>query len=266
MAVSKMQTKLVEKPWGRTNIDGIPESINARIGELWFELGNGPRLPLLVKYIFTSENLSIQVHPDDDQGQAAGYIGGKEECWYVLDAQDGARLGIGTTRPLHGDELRAAALDGSLGELIDWRPISAGDFYFIPAGTVHAIGADVALLEVQQNVDVTYRLFDYGRPRELHLDEGVAVSRAKPYDLPAVNYQLGCEAVLMDGQPFSMELRRLKTGEAQRLECAGNLWFIPISGQGTLDDSGWNARECWLIDGPTTLTALTDTHYAVAWL
>src|SRR3546814_12109156 len=85
------------------------------------------------------------------------------------------------TRRLSGEELRAAALDGSIEQLMDWKDVKAGDFFFIPAGTVHAIGAGLKLVEVQQNVDVTYRLYDYGRPRELHLEDGMVASKAEPY-------------------------------------------------------------------------------------
>ncbi|PEQ10193.1 mannose-6-phosphate isomerase, partial [Novosphingobium sp. PC22D] len=156
----------VEKPWGR---DVLPAPFSApagkRIGEIWFE--PPPELPqLLVKYIFTSEALSVQVHPSDAETMAAG-LGrqGKEECWLILAAEPGARLGIGFREPLDGAAMRKAALDGSIEHLMDWHSVRPGDFFHIPAGTVHAIGAGVSLIEVQQNSDITYRLYDYGRPR-----------------------------------------------------------------------------------------------------
>ena len=144
-----------------------------RIGEVWFT--GGGDLPLLAKYIFTSERLSIQVHPNDQQARARGLASGKTECWYILDAEPDATIGLGLTREVSPEELRAAALDGSIEQLIDWRPVKAGDFILVPPGTIHAIGAGISLLEFQQNADVTYRLYDYGRPRELHLDDSVAV-------------------------------------------------------------------------------------------
>lgn len=176
----------VEKPWGR---DRLPAPFSARtdggdgrrIGELWFE--PPAALPqLLVKYIFTSEKLSVQVHPSDRQAMAAG-LGrqGKEECWLILHAEPGAMLGIGFRKVLDGEAIRAAALDGSIEALMQWHPVRAGDFFYIPAGTVHAIGAGISLIEVQQHSDVTYRLYDYGRPRKLHLDQGVAVAAGIPY-------------------------------------------------------------------------------------
>jgi mannose-6-phosphate isomerase len=133
-----------------------------------------PELPsLLVKYIFTSEKLSVQVHPSDAQAAAMGESdGGKEECWLVIDAEPGATLGVGFRETVDAETLRAAALDGSIEDMLVWHPVQAGDFFYIPAGTVHAIGAGVSLIEIQQNSDITYRLYDYGRPRELHLDRG----------------------------------------------------------------------------------------------
>jgi mannose-6-phosphate isomerase len=158
MTAIRLTTKYVEKPWGRTDLPAIfPNPDGRRIGEIWFDGPEGQHPPLLVKYIFTSEKLSIQVHPNDAEARERGLPGGKEECWYILDAEPGATLGIGLKRPLNAEELRAAALDGSIEALMDWKPVKPGDFFFIPAGTVHAIGAGITLVEAQQNVDVTYR-------------------------------------------------------------------------------------------------------------
>lgn len=144
-----------------------------RIGEIWFE--PPPELSaLLVKYLFTSDKLSVQVHPPG--------AGGKEECWLVIDAEPDAVLGVGFRKRLSPAQMRAAALDGSIEHLLDWHPVSAGDFIYLPAGTVHAIGGGLSLIEVQQNSDVTYRFYDYGRPRDLHLDEAVAVAHGAPHD------------------------------------------------------------------------------------
>ena len=172
-----LPTRMVEKPWGR---DVLPAPFTAppgqRIGEVWFE--PPASLPeLLIKYIFTSEKLSVQVHPSD--AQLPGH--GKEECWLVIAAEPGAALGVGFREPIGAKAMRAAALDGSIEQLLEWYPVSAGDFFYIPAGTVHAIGAGVSLIEVQQTSEVTYRLYDYGRPRELHLDQGIAVASGAPH-------------------------------------------------------------------------------------
>ena len=179
---ASLPTRQIEKVWGRERLPApfiTPEG--RRIGEIWFE-PPAALDSLLIKYLFTSEKLSVQVHPDDRQARALGegqY--GKEECWLVIDAEPGATLGIGFDAPLSSAEMRTAALDGSIERLMTWHPVEAGDFFYIPAGTVHAIGPGVSLIEVQQNCDITYRLFDYGRPRELHLDRAVEVARGEPY-------------------------------------------------------------------------------------
>src|SRR5947199_2014141 len=176
----KLATRQVEKPWGRTALPPPFGDIGGRrIGEIWFE-GPGD-LPLLAKYIFTSEKLSVQVHPDDEAARERGLRRGKSECWYIIDAEPGAVLGLGLKEEISREALRAAAHEGSIEALMDWVPVAAGDFHFVPAGTVHAIGAGIALLEFQQASDVTYRLYDYGRPRALHLDDAVAVAHCGPY-------------------------------------------------------------------------------------
>jgi len=173
-----LPTREVDKPWGS---DALPAPfhtpVGRRVGEIWFE--PPPELPqLLVKYIFTCEKLSVQVHPSD--AQLPGH--GKEECWLVIDAEPDAALGIGFREPLGREEMREAAIHGHIEHLLEWHSVRPGDFFYIPANTVHAIGAGVSLIEVQQNSDVTYRLYDYGRPRELHLDAAVAVALGERYD------------------------------------------------------------------------------------
>lgn len=190
--------KIVEKPWGRTELPA-PFSAPAgkRIGEIWFEPPPGFD-QLLAKYIFTSDKLSVQVHPPGAEG--------KEECWLILDAEPGAVVGIGFHKELSPEEMRAAALDGSIEQLLVWHPATAGDFFYIPAGTVHAIGAGISLAEIQQNNDVTYRFYDYGRPRELHLDEATAVARGAPHD-PALRRKVPAtgQVSLVQGPFFRLD-------------------------------------------------------------
>lgn len=181
--MSILPIREVAKPWGK---DVLPAPFTApsgeKIGEIWFE--PPADLPsVLVKYIFTSEKLSVQVHPSDDQAYDLGETDrGKEECWLVIDAEPGATLGVGFQKAIGAEAMRPAALDGSIEGLMTWHPVRAGDFFYIPAGTVHAIGAGVSLIEIQQASDITYRLYDYGRPRELHLDRGIAVARGEAHD------------------------------------------------------------------------------------
>jgi mannose-6-phosphate isomerase len=260
MTITRLGAHAVEKPWGRTD---IPDSIFAgdgrRIGEIWFSSAGSRATPLLVKYIFTSEKLSVQVHPDDDQAHQKGLAGGKSECWYVLDAEPDARLGIGLTRALTAQELRAAALDGSIEGLMDWKPVQAGSFYYIPAGTIHAIGGGITLVEVQQNNDVTYRLYDYGRPRELHVDDAVAVASVAPYPFPDRVVPLTAEDRLVAGlgPPFILDMVQIRAGTDRRIE-GEMLWFIPLTGSGTINGEPWRQGECWLIEQGALVMAQGD--------
>jgi mannose-6-phosphate isomerase len=245
----KLHREYVEKPWGRTE---LPPMFDAppgkRIGEVWFT--GSEVLPLLVKYIFTGERLSIQVHPDDQQARQRGLPQGKNECWYILDAEPDAALGLGLKRELSPDALRTAALDGSLEELIDWRPVRPGDFFYVPAGTIHAIGAGISLLEFQQNADVTYRLYDYGRPRELHLDHAVAVARREPYpDDLAQHVSADEERILVDGPQFVLiQTRSDAFADRQR-------WIIPLRDQVESDGEVAVAGECLLLNPGEALTS-----------
>jgi mannose-6-phosphate isomerase len=139
----------------------------------------GGEFPLLVKLLFPNEKLSVQVHPDDAQAQAFGEVRGKTECWYVLEAEPGAAVALGLKDGAGREQVAAAIADGTMESLMEWVPVEVGDMLFVDAGTVHAIGPGVVLLETQQTSDVTYRLYDYGRPRELHLEKGLAVMKAK---------------------------------------------------------------------------------------
>lgn len=251
--MQKLEPRYVEKPWGRTNLPPIFAAAGEgrQIGEVWFESADGRDLPLLVKYIFTSERLSIQVHPNDMQAMGKGLVRGKEEIWYILDCEPGATLGIGLTAPMTPDQFRAAAQDGSLEQWIDWKPVKPGDCYFIPAGTVHAIGAGITLVEIQQNADVTYRLYDYGRPRELHLDDGVAVSRLSSYDCALRQAPLGSETRLISDSeaPFSLDLVHWTTDQTVSLPAGQLLWFTPLNGAGTANGLAWEKGDCLLLEG-----------------
>ena len=238
----KLSRHYVEKPWGRSRLPPMFDAPQGRrIGEVWF--GDDQNLPLLAKYIFTSERLSIQVHPDDEQASARGLPRGKSECWCILDADADAALGLGLKRNLSAEELRSAALDGSIEELLDWRPVTAGDFFFVPAGTIHAIGGGIALLEFQQNADVTYRLYDYGRPRELHLEDGVAVAHRGAYDQSLVQHLSDeDERVLVDGPHFILIHTKTDTFPDRRR------WVLPLAGEVRSGGDAARAGECLLLE------------------
>jgi len=227
MALTRLVPRMVEKPWGRTDLPAQFGTAAAPVGEIWFEHPGEP-LRLLVKWLLTSDRLSVQVHPSDAQAAAAGLSGGKEECWVVVAADPGACLGIGTTCALGPDELRAAAMSGEIAALLDWKPVAAGDWFHIPPGTVHAIGAGVTLIEVQQSADVTYRLFDYGRPRALHIEAGVAVSRAEPYRDPRHGRLADTSrpVLLSRSPPFTL----YHGGSVLDGLPAGEIWLVPTAG------------------------------------
>ncbi len=240
-----LPVRMVEKVWG---CQLLPPPFVApgglRIGEIWFE--PPAALPeLLVKYIFASEKLSVQVHPCDAQTQDAG-LGrqGKEECWLVIAAEPGAKLGIGFDAPLSGEAMRAAALDGSIESLMTWHAVAPGDFFYIPANTVHAIGAGVSVIEIQQNSDITYRLFDYGRlengkPRQLHLDESIAVAKGEVYDRTRWFKRVPDEGAvtLVDGPLFRLDrVAGAVLPEVAARYAGGPLMVVPLRGDVRLGD------------------------------
>lgn len=240
-----LPVRMVERPWGRRVLPApFTAPHEAGIGEVWFE-PPGDLSQLLVKYIFTSEALSVQVHPSD--AQLAGQ--GKEECWLVIDAEPGARLGIGFREAITSDAMRAAALNGSIESLLEWHPAQAGDFFHIPPGTVHAIGPGISLIEVQQNSDVTYRLYDYGRPRDLHLDEGMEVACGERY--AARNHSrvpAGGSLTLIEGARFRLD--RVEGGASMADSALASrygdrpLLVIPLCGTARVAGEGVAVGQC----------------------
>ena len=143
--------------------------------------------PVLTKFIDAKDNLSVQVHPSDAYALENEGQFGKTEMWYVVDAEEGAGLYMGLERECGKDEFAAAVADGSVESLLSFKKVRQGDVYFIPSGTIHAIGAGVVIFEIQQNSTLTYRLYDYmrrdkdGNLRELHVDKAMKVSLLEPY-------------------------------------------------------------------------------------
>ena len=137
------------------------------------------RFPLLIKFLFPREKLSVQVHPDDEFARRAGEPCGKTECWYVLAAEKGAQVALGLEPGTTRDQLRKAIEETRAEALLNWFDIHPGEMIYAEAGTVHAIGPGSILVETQQNSDTTYRLYDYGRPRPLHVEQGLAVTKER---------------------------------------------------------------------------------------
>lgn len=233
MAARRLTEQYLDKVWGSPFSEPwFPQDVpGGKLGEVWFT--GDPRPPLLIKFIFTTEALSIQSHP--------GGANGKTEMWHILRADPGSVIGAGLKREMGEAEFRSACLDGSIVDDVIWWPAKAGQTYFIPAGTVHAIGAGIALCEIQQYSDTTYRLFDYGRGRELHLDEGIAVSRRAPHPGPS-SLPVSCEY-------FTTE--RLTVDGAATVD--GGMVVI-LDGEGAIDGVECRLGQAWCVDGAATLT------------
>jgi mannose-6-phosphate isomerase len=244
MAIEHAYALAVHKPWGvadlrpwsRTDHDG-----GGLIGEIWYERpGNGPSRPsLLLKLLFTSQPLSIQVHPDDTYALSIGLTCGKTEAWYILSAAPGARIALGLTDRLAPQQLREATNDGTVAGLVAWRPALAGDVVPVPAGTIHAIGAGLVIAEIQQRSDATFRMFDFGRGRELHIADALAVADAGPADAGLKPKWLTDERTLLVSDPhFVLERVDLAPGAAVRLQAERETWLLVVGGSaraGTFD-------------------------------
>ena len=268
MAAICLQTRRIEKLWGRRTLwpgfsdvaaDGAP------IGEIWFEDPRGGEPELLVKYLFTSEKLSVQVHPDDAAARAAGFPRGKDEAWVVLAADPHATIGIGMREVMSSEALRSAAIDGSIEDALCWRAVKAGDTFYSPAGTVHAIGAGLTLVEIQQNVDLTYRLYDYGRPRALHLDAGIAVSDPVPYVTTFRPETLSAgRQIVADGPAFVLEHWQ-RGGEGRIAGGARPLWLVPLKGHGQIDGQPFAPGAVWQVEGEADLVLDRQSEVLVAY-
>lgn len=229
--LTRLETIVVDKPWGRTDIPhAFGDFGERRVGEIWFSHPAGADAPIMVKFLFTSERLSIQVHPDDAAAKAAGFPRGKEECWLILEASADAELGVGLNCETTHAGIRDAALDGSIVDLMDWRASKANDFVYNRAGTIHAIGGGLTVVEVQQNVDCTYRLYDYGRPRELHLDEGIRVAIPGPvHDPRDTVVDPHANLMLVSGPHFFLAQLAGPVDPALLALAIGDVTFVPLS-------------------------------------
>jgi mannose-6-phosphate isomerase len=207
-----MMPEFHERVWGTRDLAPIYSRIVGKepVGEAWLtgeqcRVANGPfsgttlaelcqrfgrelvgetapepnRFPLLVKFLFPKEKLSVQVHPDDEGARAMGLPNGKTECWYVARSIAGAQVGLGL-KPGTTREQFARAIEAKHAEdLMNWIDVKTGDMIYVDAGTVHAIAPGSILVEAQQNSDTTFRLYDYGRPRQLHVEQGMRAVREK---------------------------------------------------------------------------------------
>lgn len=235
MTIEQAIAHSLSKPWGV--VDPRPWSSAGRddhaIGEIWYERsGSAAVAPaLLLKLLFTSQPLSIQVHPGDAYAQSIGLPNGKTEAWHVLSAAAEAKVALGLKRRLTPQEMRNATDDGSISDLVVWQQVHAGDTIFVPAGTIHAIGAGLVIAEIQQRSDATFRLFDHGRGRELHIDNAMAVADAGPAALQVAPSRLGDgRTLLVSNDLFTFEKIDLAPNSAWSLEAEQETWLLVVSG------------------------------------
>src|SRR5215470_5032972 len=207
-----MQPGFDPRPWGTHDLSPIypNHKFAEKIGEAWLsgddcKVANGPfsgktlaqlseqyqrelvgeaardakRFPLLLKFLFPHEKLSVQVHPDDAQALRVGQPWGKTECWYVAHAKPGAQIALGLKTGVTPAQLEEAIHQKRAEEVLNWINVYAGDMIYVAGGTVHTLGPGSIIVETQQQSDTTYRLYDYGRPRELHLKDGLRVIKEK---------------------------------------------------------------------------------------
>lgn len=235
------------------------------LGEIWFQRDGDSEDALLVKYLFTSERLSVQVHPDDDAATAAGHDRGKDEAWLILDAEPSAEIAIGLKERLSAEALKASALDGSIVDRLDWREVAQGDAFYSPAGTLHAIGAGLTLIEVQQNTDITYRFFDYGRDRELHLDEAVAAADTESSPDRSTEWLLGNgRSLLVQGAKFTVERWRAGRGRL-RASKEAPLWLINLSGRTQANGQLLDECSVWIAEAEVDLQIDAGAELLVAY-
>jgi mannose-6-phosphate isomerase len=172
--------------------------------------------PLLIKVIFAREKLSVQVHPDDRLAQKYGEHNGKTECWYAIAAESDAKVALGLKPGVTMETVRMGIANETLEQSLNVVPIHAGDMVFVDAGTVHAIWPGSVLLETQQYSDVTYRMYDYGRGRELHIDKSIEATRVETDAGKIAPRTLSDRTILVEGQYFAVEKIPIEVSRSSR--------------------------------------------------
>ena len=235
MAIELARASVKPKPWGILDLRPWSNASHdgGAIGEIWYERPGeaGADSSLLLKLLFTNQPLSIQVHPDDAFAHSIGLPNGKTEAWYVLSAPPDAKIARGLTQHLTPQQLRAAIGDGSIADLVVWRAVSSDDVIFIPAGTIHAIGAGLVMAEIQQRSDATFRMFDFGRNRELHVENAITVADAGPAKSSVQKRRLTEErTLLVCNSHFVFERIDLAPNSAWCLDADRETWILVIGG------------------------------------
>lgn len=238
----RLAPTFIAKPWGRK--DGLPGPDDAQpLGEIVYEANC---LGLVIKWLQTSEALSLLVHP--------GGARRKHEWWQVIEARPGAYIDLGLKEAVTSDRLAAAARDGSLANLMNRIAPAPGAGFYVEAGTIHALGPELTVLQIQDASDVTDCLFDDGRPRELHLGQGLDDALLEPTPL---------RPLPGEDAPFAVTPIVLGPGE-KVVVMPERACLAVISGEGEVAGHGFLANECWLVRGPVALTARTQSTFVLA--
>jgi len=259
-----------ERPWGVRDLRPVyTRIVKEPIGESWLTWGdsciaNGPlagrtlgeiarqcrrelvgsaavfedRFPLLVKFLFSAEKLSVQVHPDDAGARRVGQPYGKTECWYVLDARPGAQVAVGLKPRTTLAEFEASIYENRAEEFLNWIEVHAGDMLYLAAGTVHTIGGGMVLVETQQSSDITYRLYDYGRPRELHIKDGIAAVKLDSRAGKVVRREGDDPNLLVQSAFFQVEKRKLSGVLEATVSPKSPHIIVAIDGAGVVESAG----------------------------
>ncbi len=267
MTIERARKHTVLKPWGAADVRPWATPVpGGAVGEIWYERSDlAERLPrlsladaqseaqqpaLLLKMLFTSKPLSIQIHPDDTFAKRLGLANGKSEAWYIVAAKPGAQVTTRLKRTLSPDELRRSVQDGSIGALMDWRDVTAGDVVYVPAGTIHAIGPGLVIAEIQQRSDATFRLFDYGSDRELHVERGIEAASVSPVSARIVHDRPGPGRVArVESAHFVLEEIVVPPGASWGVDTDRETWLLVLEGCADAGAQVLSAGDALFADG-----------------
>ena len=282
-----------ERPWGVRDLRPVyTRIVKEPIGESWLTWGdsciaNGPlagrtlgdmarqykrdlvgsaavfedRFPLLVKFLFPAEKLSVQVHPDAAGAQRAGQPCGKTECWYVLDAKPGAQVALGLKPGATLAEFEASIRENRAEELLNWIEVHPGDMLYVAAGTVHTIGGGMVLVETQQSSDITYRLYDYGRPRELHIKDGIAAIKLDTHAGRVVRQYGDDPNLLVRSAFFEVEKMKLHGPIEAAVSPQSPHILVAVEGAGVVESAGMEPVS--FAKGEAVVVPACVAHYSV---
>lgn len=282
-----------ERPWGVRDLRPVyTKIVKEPIGESWLTWGdnriaNGPfagralgeiamqykrdlvgsaavyedRFPLLVKFLFPAEKLSVQVHPDDTGAQRVGQPSGKTECWYVLDANRGAQVALGLKPGVTVEQFEASIQENRAETFLNWIDVHSGEMLYVAAGTVHTIGGGMVLVETQQTSDITYRLYDYGRPRELHVKDGIAAIKSNTRAGKVVRSGSDDPNVLVRSPFFQVEKLKLSEPLQASVSPQSPHIIVAIEGAAMLESAGMEPVS--FAKGEAVVVPACVPHYTV---